>query len=106
MIFTSNLTTINCGYLSNIVFDYDNGKITTEKEFVDIIKTNNFSFDEENKLIKWYNRAKQDGAMSVAHFKLVCIVCSIIKKHRQLYYQRTICPSIYRGVWKWINPRC
>ena len=77
-----------------------------EKEFKDIIRTNNFSFSDESKLVKWYNKAKQDGAMSVAHFKLVCVVCDIIKENHILYFQRSICPHIDRETWKWINVRC
>lgn len=104
--FTGNITTVDCGFLSNIVFDYEDGVITNEKEFKWMLQVCNLTFADESKLVKWYNKARENGAMSVAHFKLVCIVCDIIKANRKLYYQRTICPTIHRGCFRWINIKC
>ena len=94
----------DCGFLDNIAYDYEKGNLTPENEIRQMCDSLNF--DEQTKLIKNYNLAKAAGAGSSEHFKLVVVVCEIIKDNMAEYVKNTICPSPLTSSKKYINWKC
>lgn len=94
----------NIGFLDNIAYNYHRGRITPSNEIVQM--TDGLNWEEEAQLIKWYNKTVSEGVNSTAHFKLVCVVCEIIKKHKDASIRKSIMPPLTLDANKWINYKC
>lgn len=95
---------VNIGFIDNIVYDYHRGRITPINEIMQM--TEGLNWEDESQLIKWYNKTKTDGVNSIAHFKLVCIACKIIKRHKDAYLRKNHGYLSTRDANKWINYKC
>lgn len=91
----------NCGFIDNICHDYIRGDIVTPKKEIDsMVKP--LTWSEQAQVIKWHNKAMEDGAGSLAHFKLCCIASDIINKYYGRYLRWTLCPSVQMA-WKFVK---
>lgn len=81
----------DCGYLDNIAYDYERGRLTPEYEIKGMC--NSLTFSEQARLMKHYTKAREAGSGSSEHFKLVVVACDIIKNNLPAYIRNTICPS-------------
>ena len=94
----------DCGFLDNIAFDYERGALTPAKEIE--MMCSSLTFEEEARLVKHYNQAKEAGAGSSEHFKLVTVACEIIKDNMDAYVRKAIFPSPLTSSRKYINWKC
>ena len=72
---------VECGYLDNICYDFENGDLPIDDLNKDLSLFNGLTWKEQSKIRYWYNQSLKDGAESVAHLKLCYTVAEIIKKY-------------------------
>lgn len=90
------ISIVNCGFVDNICHDYENGIMTPKWEIEQMVAP--MTWDDQAKIVKWYNQAMTDGIGSLAHFKLCCIASDIIRRNWNMYLRHSLCPSVH---WAW-----
>lgn len=72
---------VQCSFFDNIIYDYENNNLPIDNLNKSVF--DGLTWSEQAKLIKYYNLAIKDGAMSVNHLKLVYTAVEIIKKYHK-----------------------